>query len=197
MRSHCSERPFGSTGPQWPPTHPAEPARNRVYEVLQGSAAQPGVDNVVVLTGDIHSSWAADLSPDPNNPDVASGGYNPATGEGSRAVEFVGTSVSSPGIDSDTNGAIAGALRSANPHFKYVNLHRRGYMLVDVTRERAVAEWWHVDTVASPSNVETFAVAFQTTAGGNRLQPAEQTPTRANAPALAPDLVETEADGDD
>ena len=174
-----------------------QPARNRVYEVLQGSAAQPGVDNVVVLTGDIHSSWAADLSPDPNNPDVASGGYNPATGEGSRAVEFVGTSVSSPGIDSDTNGAIAGALRSANPHFKYVNLHRRGYMLVDVTRERAVAEWWHVDTVASPSNVETFAVAFQTTAGGNRLQPAAQTPTRANAPALAPDLVETEADGDD
>ncbi len=174
-----------------------QPARNRVYEVLQGSATQPGVDNVVVLTGDIHSSWAADLSPDPNNPNVATGGYNPATGEGSRAVEFVGTSISSPGIDSDTDGAIAGALRSANPHFKYINLHRRGYMLVDVTRERAVAEWWYVDTVASPSNVETLAVAFETVAGSNRLQPAAQTPGRAAAPALAPDLAETDTDGDD
>jgi alkaline phosphatase D len=174
-----------------------QPARNRVYEVLQGDAAQPGVDNVVVLTGDIHSSWAADLSPDPNNPNVATGGYNPTTGEGSRAVEFVGTSISSPGIDTDTNGSIAGALRGSNPHFKYINLHRRGYMLVDVTRERAVAEWWYVDTVASPSNVETFAVAFETVAGGNRLQPAAQTAGRASPPVLAPDLAEVDTDGED
>ena len=70
-------------------------------------------------------------------------------------------------------------------------------MLVDVTPERAVAEWWHVDTVASPSNIETFAVAFETTAGSNRLQAAAMTTPRANPPALAPDLAETEADGDD
>ena len=162
-----------------------QPARNRLYEVIKGDAGNARVDNVVVLTGDIHSSWAADLTQDPNNPDVASGGYSPATGEGSQAVEFVGTSVSSPGVDSDTSGGIAGFLRQLNPHFKYINLHRRGYMLIDVTPQRVVAEWWHIDTAASPSNIETFAVAFEVQNGSNRLLPSVQTPTRANPPPLA------------
>jgi alkaline phosphatase D len=160
-----------------------QPARDRVYDVIKGAGGQTPVDNVVVLTGDIHSSWAADLTQDPNNPAA----YNPATGAGSRAVEFVGTSVSSPGIDTDTTGQIAGLLRASNPHFKYINLTQRGYMLVDVTPERALSEWWHVDTVAAPSNIETFAVAFETRAGSNRLQAAVQTSPRLNPPALAPD----------
>lgn len=163
-----------------------QPARNRIYDVIKGDAQNPRVDNVVVLTGDIHSSWAADLTQDPNNPDVTTGGYNPLTGEGSHAVEFVGTSVSSPGVDSDTNGGVAGFLRSINPHFKYINLHRRGYMLLDVTPQRAVCEWWYVDTVSSPSTVESFATAFQVEQGANRLQPASQTAPRGDAPPLAP-----------
>jgi alkaline phosphatase D len=163
------------------------PARNRVYEVLKGGNGQAAVNNVVVLTGDIHSSWAADITPDPNNPNVAAGGYNPATGDGSLAVEFVGTSVSSPGIDSDTTGAIANSLKPANPHFKYINLNRRGYMLVDVNHDRAIAEWWYLDTVAAPSNIETFAAAFEVRAGSNRVQASVQTAPRLNPPPLAPD----------
>ncbi len=163
-----------------------QPARNRIYDVLKGDASHAPVDNVVILTGDIHSSWAADLTQDPNNPDLLSGGYNPATGEGSRAVEFVGTSVSSPGIDSDTNGAVAGYLRSVNPHFKYINLHRRGYLLLDVTPERVVGEWWYVDTVASRSNLEVFGTAFEVRQGTNRLVPSAQTNARMDAPMLAP-----------
>lgn len=163
-----------------------QPARNRIYDVIKGDGNHAGVNNVVVLTGDIHSSWAADLTQDPNNLDLVSGGYNPATGEGSRAVEFVGTSVTSPGIDSDTSGGTAAYLRSINPHFKYINLHRRGYMLLDVTPQRAVCEWWFVDTVASVSNNETFAVAFETQNGANHLTPSAQTQPRANPPLLAP-----------
>lgn len=163
-----------------------QPARNRIYTVLKGDASNAAVNNVIVLTGDIHSSWAADLTQDPNNTDVASGGYNPETGEGSRAVEFVGTSVTSPGVDSDTSGATAAFLRSVNPHFKYINLHRRGYMLLDVKPERVVCEWWHVDTVTSPSNIETFAIAFEVNAGTNHLVPSAQTPNRTNPPTLAP-----------
>ena len=163
-----------------------QPARDRLYDVLKGDATNPPVDDVVVLTGDIHSSWAADLTQDPNNPDVATGGYDPATGAGSRAVEFVGTSVTSPGIDSDTTGAIAAGLRAINPHFKYVNLVKRGYLLMDVTPERVVGEWWHLDGVASPSNIETFATAFEVRHGGNRLRPSVQTPSRSHPPPLAP-----------
>jgi alkaline phosphatase D len=164
-----------------------QPARDRIYDVLKGTGGQTPVNNVVVLTGDIHSSWAADLTQDPNNGNVATGGYNAGTGEGSRAVEFVGTSVSSPGVDDPATaaGTIA-ALAPANPHFKYINLNRRGYMLLDVTPARAVAEWWYVDTVASPSAVETFAVAYQTLFGSNRLQAATQTTPVVNPPALAP-----------
>ncbi|MFM9914802.1 MAG: alkaline phosphatase D family protein [Rhizobacter sp.] len=169
------------------------PARDRIYAVLEGGNGLPPVNNVVVLTGDIHSSWAADLTPDPNNPNPAAGGYSPASGEGSRAVEFVGTSVSSPGIDSDTTGAIAESLKPANPHFKYINLNRRGYMLLDVSPQRSLAEWWYVDTVDSRTHIETFAAAFQTVFGSNRLQPAAQTTSRVNPPALAPDR----AGGDD
>jgi alkaline phosphatase D len=162
-----------------------QPARDRLYAVLKGDANHPPVENCVILTGDIHSSWAADLSQDPNNPDTASGGYNPATGEGSRAVEFVGTSVTSPGLD-DPSGSTAAFLRSVNPHFKYIELTRRGYMLLDVSAQRAVCEWWYVDTVASISNIQTFGTALEVQHGSNRLQPSAMTTPRANAPALAP-----------
>jgi alkaline phosphatase D len=162
-----------------------QPARDRIYDVLKGANGQPPVDNVVVLTGDIHSSWAADLSQDPNNPNVAAGGYNALTGEGSRAVEFVCTSITSPGLN-DPNGSTAGFLRSVNPHFKYIDLNQRGYMLLDVTPQRTVCEWWYVDTVGSVSNVQTFGTAFEVRYGSNRLQPAAQTEAQANPPALAP-----------
>jgi alkaline phosphatase D len=162
-----------------------QPARDRLYAVLKGDAQHEPVHNCIVLTGDIHSSWAADLSQDPNNPDTTSGGYNAVTGDGSRAVEFVGTSVSSPGL-SDPNGSTAAFLRSVNPHFKYIDLNQRGYMLLDVTPRRAVCEWWYVDTVASVSNIQTFGVAFEVQHGGNCLQPSAMTTPRAGAPLLAP-----------
>jgi alkaline phosphatase D len=162
-----------------------QPARDRVYAVLKGDATTPPVDNVVVLTGDIHSSWAADLTQDPNNASTATGGYNAATGQGSRAVEFVGTSITSPGL-SDPSGSTAAYLRSVNPHFKYIDLNQRGYMLLDVTPQRVVGEFWFVDTVASLSNIQTFGAAFEVAFGSNHLQPSVQTTPRANPPALAP-----------
>ncbi len=162
-----------------------QPARDRIYSVLKGDAGQPAVNNCVLLTGDIHSSWAADLTQDPNNSNPATGGYNPATGEGSRAVEFVGTSVTSPGLPDPGNNT-ANFLRSVNPHFKFVDLNQRGYMLLDVTPQKVVAEYWFVDTVASLSHVQTFGAAFETAHGSNRLQPSAQTTVPANPPAPAP-----------
>lgn len=159
-----------------------EPARNRLYAAIQGDTMNAKVDNLVVLTGDIHSSWAADLHPNPYN----TAAYDKVSGAGSLGVEFVGTSVTSPGIDTDTTGAVAGAIRFYNPHFKYVNLTRRGYMLIDVNRDRVVSEWWYVDTVATQSNVETFATALEVRHAENRLRPSAQTPNRANPPLLAP-----------
>ena len=162
-----------------------QPARDRVYAVLKGDATHAPVGDVVILTGDLHSSWAADLTQDPNNPVVATGGYDPANGNGSRAVEFVGTSISAPGLP-DPTGSIAALLRTINPHIKYIDLNQRGYMLLDVTRERAVCEWWFVDSVVAPSNVQTLGTAFEVQHGSNRLVPSAMTAARTNPPPPAP-----------
>ena len=162
-----------------------QPARDRIYDVLKGSGAAPAVGNVVVLTGDIHSSWAADLTQDPNNSNVAEGGYDSATGAGSHAVELITTSVTSPAID-DTRGIVAAALKAANPHFKYIELERRGYMLLDIDATRIVSEWWYVDTVSSRSDAQSFGRAVQVTDGANHLGAGAQTAARPSPPALAP-----------
>ncbi len=59
-------------------------------------------------------------------------------------------------------------------------------MLLDVSPQRVVGEWWYVDTVASPSNIETFGAAFEVVHGGNRLAASAQTSPRANPPPPAP-----------
>jgi alkaline phosphatase D len=170
-----------------------QPARDRLYAVLKGNANTPAVNNCVVLTGDIHSSFAADLTQDPNNPIPALGGYDKTTGTGSRAVEFVGTSVTSPGFgdipdpsNPNFTGPTAQFVASQNPHFKYVDLIKRGYLLLDATPQKVVGEYWYVDTVDSPSNIETFGIALEVQDGTNRLVASVQTTPRANPPALAP-----------
>lgn len=162
-----------------------QPARNRVYDVIKGANGAKPVNNVVVLTGDIHSAWAADLTQDPNNPEPSLGGYNPLTGEGSLAVEFVGTSVSSPGV-TDPTGAVANSLKPANPHFKHIDLDKRGYMLIDANAQRCVCEFWQVDTAAAISNVQTLGAVFEVRDGLNRLQVSSITVPKANPAKLAP-----------
>jgi alkaline phosphatase D len=162
-----------------------QPARDRVYDILKGDATHSAIGNVVFLSGDLHSSWAADLSQDPNNSDVNSGGYDPDTGAGSRAVEFVGTSITSPALD-ELESETAIGLEFINPHLKYIELSKRGYMLLDVDPNRVIGEWWYVDTVASVSNVESFGRALQVQDGASHLISAAQTLPRPNPPALAP-----------
>ena len=162
-----------------------QPARDRLYQVLRGDGSHPAVGNVVVISGDAHSSWAADLTQDPSNSDVANGGYDPGTGAGSHAVEFVGTSVTSPMI-LNTGGLAESLLRSINSHLKYVDLSRRGYLLIDADTTRVVGEWWFVNTVSRRDAGQSFATAFQVLDGGHHLVPAAQTGARADPPALAP-----------
>jgi alkaline phosphatase D len=156
------------------------PCRDRVFDMIDAAGG-----NVLVLTGDIHSAWANDLARDPNNPDVAAGGYDPATGAGSRAVEFVATSITSPGLP-DPDGLFAGIIFGQNPHIKHADLDRRGYLLLDIQPQRVVGEFWVIDTVAAPSAVQTFVTAFEVQHGRNRLVPSAMTPPKPNPPAPAP-----------
>lgn len=140
------------------------PARQRLFDAVR----ENNVDNLVVLTGDIHTSWANELTGNPWNPAA----YDPATGRGVVGVEFVAPAVSSPGILNPVEAAQTAAfVRSVSPHMKFAELNKRGYVLLDLDRDRIQGEFWHVATVDSVSRVEALAAAFINEAGANRLQP--------------------------
>lgn len=147
-------------------------ARGRFYDMAEAAG------NVVVLTGDIHSSWAFDLARDP------SGSYDPADGTGSVGVEFVTPAVASPGFPFNA----ADALLSTNPHLRWTDLDQRGYVVVDVDTERVQASWWFVSDIESPSGGdESLGAVWSVADGSNHLveddDPAEPP---ANPPPLAP-----------
>ena len=151
--------------------------RTRVFDLLETL----NVDNAVVLTGDIHTSWAMDLSRDPANPLV----YNALSGAGSLGVEFVCTSVTSPGLDA--LNPLVPLLRLLNPHMKYVDLAQKGYMVLDITPQRTQAEWWYISTIAESGGTESLGTAWQVESGSRHLTPAAAaTQPPATAPALAP-----------
>ena len=139
------------------------PARNRIFDVL----ANDKITDVAVLTGDIHSSWAMDV---PRNPWT---GYNPTTGTGSVAVEIVTPAVSSPPFFASAElRERAAKLRPLVRHLKFLEGEHNGYTLLDVTRDRIQAEWYHVETVAQRSDKDSKAASFVCEHGSSRLSPA-------------------------
>ena len=93
-------------------------ARNR----LTGHLYEGQIANPIVLSGDIHSNWVADLKTDFG--DMAS----PTV-----ATEFVGTSLSSGGDGRDTSPRVTNLLPE-NPFIKFFN-GQRGYVRCEVTPE--------------------------------------------------------------
>ena len=74
-----------------------------------------------------------------------------------------------------------------NPAMKYVELASRGYMLLDITRERIQAEWWYVDNIETRNDQQRFAAAYFSEDGDNRVQAGTSaSQERTDAPALAP-----------
>lgn len=105
-------------------------------------------DNIVVLTGDIHTSWANDI-PGPS--------YNSGTGSGSAGVEFVVTSVTSPGLSLPVG---SGLIQSFNPHMKYIDLSQKGYLILDVNKNRAQADWYYVSDVTQAYSGEAHGAGY-------------------------------------
>ncbi|MCP9959205.1 alkaline phosphatase D family protein [Streptomyces sudanensis] len=133
--------------------YPAARAR-----LLDGAQAA-GVDNLVVLTGDVHVGYALDLKADFDDP-------------ASRTIgtELVATSVTS-GKDGADRPANWNDLTSANPHMKYYN-GRRGYLRVTFDERQARADYRTVDAVTTPGAPIATAASFVTQAGAPGLHPA-------------------------
>lgn len=148
--------------------------RRRIFDHLEAEA----IDDVVFLTGDIHMAFAADLAKDPYNPVAAAGGYDPLTGEGSLAVEFVNQSVTSSGLGEVTGPEVADAValgsRTVNPHQKHTEFKGHGFFVLTLTREAAQADWYNVATIAQRDLTHAHDAAWRTLAGTNRLVPADE-----------------------
>jgi alkaline phosphatase D len=144
----------------------------------------PQAGDVVVLTGDIHSSWAMDL------PTKAGPGYTSA------GVEFVCPSVTSDGFYELVRGSlpagtpaesavaatqgITSTLTKVNPWIKYLDGLGHGFTLIDVTPDRVQADFHHTPKPTSalpdPRVVATtrpaFVTGWQTLAGSRHVTPA-------------------------
>ncbi len=136
-----------------------------------------GIENVVVLTGDIHTSWANDLP---------GASYNAGAGTGAFGVEFVTTSVTS---SSSPIGVGTGIITAANPHMQWIDLTEKGYMTIDMNKNRTQCDWWFVDNITTQSPAESLGNAYFTNDGDNHLVQASQPAQRdVQDCSLAPGL---------
>lgn len=154
-------------------------ARQRVLDALE----RRRIRDVVFLSGDVHSSWALDV---PRDPFVH--GYDPGTGRGSLAVEFVVPAIASSPLASFPNANDRyGRSLAELPHLHWFDLENHGYVLIDVTPETIQADWWFVDGVAKRRAGESHAASFLVRRGTNHLErTVAPRPDRLGAPLLAP-----------
>ncbi len=126
-------------------------------EKLQDFVINNNVPNMVILTGDIHTSWANDIPLD---------NYDENTGANSAGVEFVVTSVTSPSFPF---GGVENLITTFNPHMKFIDLVQKGYYILDVTENRCQADWFYIDDVQSQSANESHGASWYTDDGTRHL----------------------------
>jgi len=92
-------------------------------------------------------------------------------------VEFVTPSVTSPGFPDGAAELVSAVLPVVNPHMKYTDLKNHGFILMDVTHQRAQAEFYYAANIdaADQSGVESSKVkSMAVERGSSRLE--EDTP---------------------
>jgi alkaline phosphatase D len=138
-------------------------ARTRFLSTLLQAARNP-----LVLTGDSHNSWAANLR------------LPTASALVNVGVEIATPSVSSPGFEEALPDIPATALSavvlesntapapSRVDQLVYAETARRGFVLLDITRERTQAEWVLVNTVFNTTYTATVDRTLTVAAGARR-----------------------------
>ncbi|MEU3660682.1 alkaline phosphatase D family protein [Streptomyces sp. NPDC032940] len=126
--------------------------------VVAGAKAA-GVDNWLILTGDVHVAYAFDVKDDFDDPASATLG-----------TEVTCTSVAS-GRDGVEQPANWDTYMRANPHLKFYN-GKRGYLRAELGRRAAHLDFRTVPAVTTPGAAVTTAASFVTEAGAPGLQPA-------------------------
>lgn len=138
--------------------------RRRLLDALR----RDRVDNVVFITGDIHSSWACDIPVDPAN----------YPGGGSVATELVGTSITSTNIDdmlnvpANTAGvAVSSAFGATNHHVRWSEFDAHGYSVLTVTPAATQMDWYFVHDKTNPRSGQYHAKSYRVADGTQRVVP--------------------------
>ncbi|MGP2437775.1 alkaline phosphatase D family protein [Streptomyces sp. JW3] len=126
--------------------------------VVAGAKAA-GVDNWLVLTGDVHVAYAFDIKEDFDDPDSKTLG-----------TELTCTSVAS-GKDGVDKPDTWDTYMKANPHMKFFN-GKRGFATVEIGRESARLDFKTVAAISQPGAALSTAASFVTEAGAPGLKPA-------------------------
>lgn len=136
-------------------------------EIILKTIAQENIKDIVFITGDTHSSWALEVTADPTQEYAQKGAY---------AVEYGTTSVNSGntnerGIADEVIIAHEDKITNSeiNPHLKYANLRDHGYLLLSLSENAAVAEWYYTPSRVVPSRAMVMAKRAITPAGSNRV----------------------------
>jgi alkaline phosphatase D len=116
-----------------------------------------GIQNPIVITGDVHANWAADLLRDFRDADSKVLGS-----------QFVGTSISTTGDGSDTGNA---ARLTENPWIKF-NQQQRGYVRVSLDQSLCRADYRVVPYVKRPGAPISTRRSFVVEAGNPGLKDA-------------------------
>ncbi|WP_217168383.1 alkaline phosphatase [Streptomyces sp. AC512_CC834] len=126
--------------------------------VVAGAKAA-GVDNWLILTGDVHVGYALDVKEDFNDPASAT-----------VATEVTCTSVAS-GRDGAAQPANWELYLRANPHMKFYN-GNRGYVRAELGRPATHLDFRTVSGISTPGAAVTTVASFVTEAGEPGLKPA-------------------------
>ncbi|MFI9610442.1 alkaline phosphatase D family protein [Streptomyces sp. NPDC052023] len=152
-----SQRKFDLTEPSRVSMDAWDGYRASRRRVLDGAKAA-GVENLMVLTGDVHVGYAFDIKDDFDDPASRTLG-----------TEIVATSIAS-GRDGADKPANWDTYMTANPHMRFYN-GRRGYVTVALGREQARADFRTVPYVTTPGAPVTTAASFVTEVGEQGLRP--------------------------
>ncbi len=106
------------------------------------------ISNTVFLTGDIHSSWAIDVT-------FGDGSYDPATQDGAICGEFV-----APGITAPNSPALAGLASRFGPQIRYQEGERNGYFVLDVQADKVQADWYLLDGIDIDEGAEMLDASW-------------------------------------
>jgi alkaline phosphatase D len=162
--------------------------RQRIIDLIMDSRSAPDRHdmNVVFLTGDIHSSWAADVP-------ARAGEYRLGRDRTVAAAEFVVPSVTAasafdaivpaPGAAPAVRDVLRlgeRLLTEADPWYKYVDLSRHGTMVVDVDQTRTQVDWYHGEVLGTADPL-TYTTSWQTHVGDPGARPAGRELDRSRA----------------